>query len=100
MEAGGSSTGKTLFAMSQPEGGGASTASASASAAGVAETMLMEVDDLDAGTDEGGWSYGGNKWEGMGPKGGLGKVSHVSFFLSSLPLLFLSFFLSFLELRC
>lgn len=31
--------------------------------------------DLDVGTDADGWSYGDNKWEGMGPKGGMGRVS-------------------------
>ena len=70
VDAGGSSTGKTLFAMSQPEGGGGGSSSGGTGG----ETMMMEVDDLDAGTDESGWSYGGNKWEGMGAKGGLGKV--------------------------
>ncbi|KAJ9118297.1 hypothetical protein QFC22_004208 [Naganishia vaughanmartiniae] len=35
----------------------------------------MPVADLEAGTDLDGWSYGDNKWEGMGPKGGMGKVS-------------------------
>lgn len=33
--------------------------------------------DLDVGTDADGWSYGDNKWEGMGPKGGMGRVSRV-----------------------
>lgn len=37
--------------------------------------MPMPSADLDAGTDVDGWSYGDNKWEGMGPKGGMGKVS-------------------------
>lgn len=41
-----------------------------------------ELEDLDALTDEAGWSYGGNKWEGMGPKGGLGKVCRTFPFLS------------------
>ncbi|KAL7411925.1 hypothetical protein BDY24DRAFT_114892 [Mrakia frigida] len=67
--------GKTLFAMSQPEGGAASIAGAGGGAGGVGETMMMEVDDLDAGTDESGWSYGGNKWEAMSAKGGLGKFT-------------------------
>lgn len=35
----------------------------------------MPSADLDAATDMDGWSYGDNKWEGMGPKGGMGKVS-------------------------
>lgn len=34
--------------------------------------MIVEKDDA---TDVDGWVYGDNKWEGMGPKGGLGKVS-------------------------
>ena len=48
--------------------------SASASAGA---PMPMPSADLDAGTDMDGWSYGDNKWEGMGPKGGLGKVSRL-----------------------
>lgn len=36
--------------------------------------MPMPSADLDAATDIDGWSYGDNKWEGMGPKGGMGKV--------------------------
>lgn len=39
--------------------------------------MPMPSADLDAATDMDGWSYGDNKWEGMGPKGGMGKVSRV-----------------------
>ncbi|KAJ9099916.1 hypothetical protein QFC21_003921 [Naganishia friedmannii] len=35
----------------------------------------MPVADLEAGTDNDGWSYGDNKWEGMGPKGGMGKYT-------------------------
>lgn len=35
----------------------------------------MPVADLEAGTDIDGWSYGDNKWEGMGPKGGMGKYT-------------------------
>lgn len=31
--------------------------------------------DLDAGTDVEGWSYGDNKWEAMGSKGGMGKYT-------------------------
>jgi len=85
VDLGGSSAGKTLFAMSQPEGGGGGSSAGGGGGGGGGETLLMEVDDLDAGTDEGGWSYGGNKWEGMGAKGGLGKVRFrfrfVSFFL-------------------
>ncbi|GHJ89663.1 hypothetical protein NliqN6_6065 [Naganishia liquefaciens] len=46
--------------------------SASASAGA---PMPMPSADLDAGTDMDGWSYGDNKWEGMGPKGGLGKYT-------------------------
>jgi hypothetical protein len=42
--------------------------------------MPMPSTDLDAGTDMDGWSYGDNKWEGMGPKGGLGKVSFLALF--------------------
>jgi hypothetical protein len=34
-----------------------------------------EIDDLDAMTDEMGWSYGGNKWESLSSKGGLGKFT-------------------------
>lgn len=37
--------------------------------------MPMPSADLDAATDVDGWSYGDNKWENMGPKGGMGKVS-------------------------
>jgi hypothetical protein len=40
-------------------------------------SMPMPSADLDAATDMDGWSYGDNKWEGMGPKGGMGKVSRV-----------------------
>lgn len=36
---------------------------------------LTRLADLDVGTDVDGWSYGDNKWEGMGPKGGMGRVS-------------------------
>ncbi len=47
------------------------TGGTTAVAAGIAALTL----DLDVQTDADGWSYGDNKWEGMGPKGGLGKVS-------------------------
>ncbi|WRT66355.1 uncharacterized protein IL334_003310 [Kwoniella shivajii] len=36
-----------------------------------AETIV----DRDEATDGDGWVYGDNKWEGMGPKGGLGKFT-------------------------
>ncbi|KAJ9093479.1 hypothetical protein QFC19_008338 [Naganishia cerealis] len=44
-------------------------------AAGPASPAPMPVADLEAGTDIDGWSYGDNKWEGMGPKGGMGKYT-------------------------
>ncbi|WWC89313.1 uncharacterized protein L201_004234 [Kwoniella dendrophila CBS 6074] len=34
--------------------------------------VIVEKDDA---TDNDGWVYGDNKWEGMGPKGGLGKFT-------------------------
>lgn len=39
------------------------------------QNVLAMLGDLDVGTDADGWSYGDNKWEGMGPKGGMGRVS-------------------------
>lgn len=44
---------------------------AGAGGIGSGET-ICEKDDA---TDGDGWVYGDNKWEGMGPKGGLGRVS-------------------------
>lgn len=98
---------RTLYAMSLPEGGGGSSSGGlgggAGSGAGGEEHggVGAEVEDLDAKTDEGGWSYGGNKWEvsrlyvsisftekdltvsfspfvsyqGMSAKGGLGKFT-------------------------
>jgi hypothetical protein len=40
-----------------------------------ASGSLMLLTDLDVATDADGWSYGDNKWESMGPKGGMGRVS-------------------------
>lgn len=46
-------------------GGSANTASGS----------LSLLTDLEVATDADGWCYGDNKWESMGPKGGMGRVS-------------------------
>ncbi len=44
----------------------------------VAAGLAALMQDLDVQMDNDGWSYGDNKWEGMGPKGGLGRVGTVS----------------------
>ena len=64
---------KTLFAMSLGATGSAGAGNGADDGLYPAEED-KEVEDLGALTDEAGWSYGGNKWESMGPKGGLGKV--------------------------
>jgi hypothetical protein len=54
------------------------TAGGTGGTTGVAAGIAALMHDLDVPTDTDGWSYGDNKWEGMGPKGGLGKVSHAT----------------------
>lgn len=65
---------KTLFAMSLGATGPVGAGSGADEDSYPVEEN-KEVEDLGALTDEAGWSYGGNKWESMGPKGGLGKVN-------------------------
>jgi hypothetical protein len=58
----------------QAHGVGLGIISPDPASAGPQAPMPMPSADLDAATDVDGWSYGDNKWEGMGPKGGMGKV--------------------------
>ena len=56
-------------------GSGVTAAPMGAGSASNASGSLSLLADLDVGTDGDGWSYGDNKWENMGPRGGLGRVS-------------------------
>lgn len=40
------------------------------------EDEPFEGDEDESITDPDGWTYGDNKWQGLGPHGGLGKVNH------------------------
>ena len=40
-----------------------------------ASGSLSLLTDLEIATDVDGWCYGDNKWENMGPRGGMGRVS-------------------------
>lgn len=55
-----------------PHGGGPAVGSGAALSMIGGGEMIVERDDA---TDNEGWVYGDNKWENMGAKGGLGKVS-------------------------
>ncbi|CED85514.1 Peroxin/Ferlin domain [Phaffia rhodozyma] len=69
---------KTLFAMSLQGGGEVLAGEAKNVVGGHGGALglgMVECEDLEARTDEIGWSYGGNKWEGMTAKGGLGKFT-------------------------
>jgi hypothetical protein len=58
------------------DGGGGSSLSIAGGAAGGlgVATPVETIVERDEATDQDGWVYGDNKWEGMGPKGGLGKA--------------------------
>jgi hypothetical protein len=70
-----SSAGSDLVSLLQHAGTGLGPSNMANPTAAIGSGNTLNVPaDLNVGTDLDGWSYGDNKWENMGPKGGMGRV--------------------------